>query len=267
MKSAIVAVTTAFLFSELLAAQTPAPRFEVASVKVNKTDGPSRVLVGPGDRVTINAVTLRTLIQVAYGVAAEQVVGGPGWADSVQFDVLAKAEAPAPSEQLRLMLQRLLTERFGLTIRKETRSRPVLALVVARADGRLGPNLRPATRDCAALRTDSPTGDPCGMQTFASATMTGRMAVRGLDLNSFTRLSRDAGGPIINKTGLTGVFDWGLTWTPREDLQTPRTRATIDQNGASIFAALQEQLGLKLVAQQEDTDVLVIDKVEQPTEN
>jgi uncharacterized protein (TIGR03435 family) len=267
MKSTSLAIASTLLSSALLGAQTPGPRFEVASVKVNKSDGPSRILVGPGDRVTINSVSLRTLIQVAYSVSAEQVVAGPNWLDTLRFDVLAKAESPAPSEQLRVMLQNLLAERFGLTIRKETRSRPVLALVVARSDGRLGPNLKPATRDCAALRADSPTGDPCGMQTFVTAAMTGRMAVRGMDLSSFARFSRDAGGPIVNKTGLTGVFDWELTWTPRQELQTPRTQPTIDQNGASIFAALQEQLGLKLEPQREDTDVLVIEKVEQPTEN
>ena len=94
----------------------------------------------------------------------------------------------------------------------ETRDTLTWALVMARSDGKLGAGLRRATTHCAALRAAAPPGetDPCGLLTVAYALMTGKMRVRGLDLNSLAVLARDAGRPVVNETGLTGNFDWTL---------------------------------------------------------
>jgi uncharacterized protein (TIGR03435 family) len=270
-------VTKAFVavgigaLSTVLLAQPEANRFEVASVKVNKS-GPNsggRAPVVAGDRLTIVNMTLRAIVQTAYGIGQDDIVGAPRWMDVDRFDIAAKSDKPVSADEMRLLLRNLLADRFKLTTHTEKKTTPVYALVLARADGRLGPNLRPATLDCASLRADPPARDPdpCGMLTFARALMMGRMAVRGFDLSMLGRLSAEVERPIVNKTGLVGVFDWELTWTPQSRLRTPVQSANVDQNGPSIFTALQEQLGLKLESQRDERDVLVIEKVEQPTEN
>jgi uncharacterized protein (TIGR03435 family) len=257
--------------SVVLSAQSEPARFEVASVKVNKS-GPTggRAPVVAGDRLTIVNMTLRAIVQTAYGIGRDDIAGAPRWMDVDHFDIVAKAEKPVSADEMRLLLRNLLADRFTLVTHTEKKTTPVYALVLARADGRLGPNLRPATRDCASLRADPPgrDPDPCGMLTSVTASVTGRMAVRGFDLSMLGRLAAEVERPIVDRTGLKGIFDWELTWTPQNPrLRTPVQSATVDPNGPSIFTALQEQLGLKLESQQDERDVLVIDKVEQPTEN
>jgi uncharacterized protein (TIGR03435 family) len=120
--------------------------------------------------------------------------------------VNAKAEAPASRQQLQLMLRALLADRFKLVVHTETKSEPIWALVRARRDGKLGPNLRPATADCAALRANAQPGgrSPCGdLGSMAGAT--GKMSVRGMGLDVLVRvLSREAGRPVVDKTELLG---------------------------------------------------------------
>jgi hypothetical protein len=135
--------------------------FEVASVKPDGSAPlPQGVRTGmsfpPGGRFTGTYVTLRQLIVVAYGrmkpLFGFQILGGPRWIDSDRFDVVAKAEGEASVDQRRLMIQALLTDRFKLTIRTETKELPVYALVMARNDGRFGSRLRRSAVDCAAAR-------------------------------------------------------------------------------------------------------------------
>jgi uncharacterized protein (TIGR03435 family) len=131
---------------------TKLPAFEVASVKLNKS-GDSRVIGGrtqPGGRFTMANVQLREIIRLAYRLQSFQVLGGPNWINSDRFDIVAKAESSAAPEQVWLMLRTLLAERFKLAVHNETRELPVFALVVARSDGTLGPQLRPADADCVA---------------------------------------------------------------------------------------------------------------------
>jgi uncharacterized protein (TIGR03435 family) len=220
-------------------------------------------------------VTLRILLQIAYPGPSE-IVGGPGWMGSGpsgdRFDVNAKAAAPASREQLQLMLRTLLADRFKLVVHTETRVEPVYALVLARRDGSLGPGLHSATTDCATLRAAAAaTGPlrgagPCGL-----GGLPGNMHVRGLGIEQLAgMLQRDAGRRVVNKTGLTGNFDWDLAWTPQAFQQTPFDRErfpSIDPDGPSIFTAIEEQLGLKLQPDKDEGEVLVIDHVEQPTEN
>jgi uncharacterized protein (TIGR03435 family) len=259
-------------------AQTPtSPAFEVASIKPNKS-GPGsiqRAGLQPGDRVTMTNVTLRILIQIAYPGPSE-IIGGPSWVGSGpsgnRFDVNAKAEMASSREQLHLMLRTLLADRFKLVVHTETRVEPVYALVLAKRDGSLGPNLHPAAADCATLRTAAlATGPlrgagPCGL-----GGLPGNMHIRGIGIDQLAlMLPRDAGRRVVNKTGLTGDFDWDLTWTPEAFRQAPFDRErfpTIDPDGPSIFTALQKQLGLKLEPEIGQGDVLVIDRVEHPTED
>jgi uncharacterized protein (TIGR03435 family) len=161
------------------------------------------------------------------------------------------------------MLRRLLIDRFKLIAHYETRELRVYSLVKAREDGRLGPSLRRSDVDCAALRAAA--GDrpipaapgqkrPCIMG-FGRSQITGD----GLTIVSLTSmLSRYVNRDVIDRTGLEGGFDWVLEWTPDGQVAA-------DSERPSIFTAIQEQLGLKLQAQDGTVQVLIIDSVERPT--
>ena len=292
---AIVApLTVSALHPLWLRAQSAAPAvanqaFEVASVKPNKSgDGRIFFQMQPGGRFTATNVPLRELIRFAYGIQTFQLVGGPDWIGSERFDIVAKAEGDLPPSPLggspgpmQMMVRTLLVERFKLAVHNETRDLPVYALVMARADGRLGPQLRASQVDCAALmaaargRGGPPpapprTGErpPCGM--FGGF---GRMAAGGVPVAQLaTNLSQRVNRVVLDRTGLTGLYEFELEFTPDQLPQGPPPPGApplppIDPNGPSIFTALQEQLGLKLDAQRGPVEVLVIDHVEQPTEN
>jgi len=270
-------------------AQAPAPAsnptFEVASVKPNK-GGDQRVMLGlqPGGRFTATNVPLRLLIRNAYRLQDFQVIGGPSWLSSDRFDIVAKAEGDPPQEQVQLMTQALLGERFKLAVHRETRELPIYSLVLARADGRTGPKLKPSSMDCQALfargrgRDAPPPGPPpgppasgaamnCGMRMGPGTLLAGGMPLSQLA----SSLSPLVGRVVQDHTGLSGEFDFDLSWTPEQMPQGPPPGVNapplppIDPNGPSIFTALQEQLGLKLDSTKGSVEVLVIDHVEQPT--
>jgi uncharacterized protein (TIGR03435 family) len=233
----------------------------------------------PGERLTFVNVTLRNLIQVAYsGFSA--ISGGPTWMgeagpsfDAARFDVTAKADAPSSHDQLQMMLRTLLADRFKLVVHTETKDEPVYALVLARSDGRLGPQLRPEARDCESLRVIARAQpgetDPC--PTPPSSQGVGSIGARSRPIDLLAAILRvDVDRPVVNKTGLTGSYDWDLTWTPRRFLQGAFDHdqfPTIDPDGPSVFTAVQEQLGLKLVPEDDDQPVLVIDHAEHPSED
>jgi uncharacterized protein (TIGR03435 family) len=273
------------------------PTFEVASVKPNNSgDGRTFAQNQPG-RFTATNVTLRLLIRNAYQLQDFQITGGPSWISSDHFDVVAKIGEkenplanPFPTKgteptSLQLMIRALLAERFKLAVHTETQQLPIYSLVVARNDGRLGPNLHRSETDCsAALAAGRGRGAPpappqagepmpCGMRIGPGA-----MSMGAAPLSQFaSSLSMFVGRVVLDRTGLTGVFDANLTWTPEQMPQrasgTPADQplrfngVDIDPNGPSIFTAVQEQLGLKLESQKGPVDVLVIDRVEHPVEN
>jgi uncharacterized protein (TIGR03435 family) len=256
------------LLAQTSAGANPKASFEVASVRPNNSGSTnSRLSAQPGGRVTATNVTVRMLLRASYRLQPYQMVGGPAWLDSDRFDIVAKAEGDPDEEQLQLMLQSLLAERFGFAAHRETRELPVYALVLARPDGKTGPQLRPSDIDCEALaRTKtkppppppptasnpSPVG-PCSMRAAGGGRMSAGAA-------TMTQLAGFLSGPtnrmVVDRSGLAGAFDIDLQWTPDQ---------TADTSGPSIFTALQEQLGLKLESQRAPVDVLVIDRVEQPT--
>ena len=277
-----------------LRAQAPAPvdesvTFEVASVKPNKTGDP-RVMLGmqPGGRMTATNVPLRLLIRNAYQLQDSQLVGGPSWVANDRFDIVAKAEGNLPPQMpgslgpMQYMMRNLLKERFKLVMHKETRELPVFSLVLARNDGRLGPQLKKSDVDCAALaaargRAGAPPPMPpapgerlqCGMRIGG-----GQLSGGGFPVAELARtLSQLTGRMVIDRTGLTGPYDIDLSWTPDPNqfggpLGPPPpgfTPPPIDPNGPSIFTALQEQLGLKLDSDKGPMEVMVIDSVEPPT--
>jgi uncharacterized protein (TIGR03435 family) len=196
--------------------------------------------------VTVTNTTLHGIIRTSYGLEDFQVVGGPDWVNTDRWDIIAKAADNAVTSDLDLMLRSLLTDRFKLHMHNEIRQFPVLALVRARSD-RLGSSIQVSTADCASVA--------CGFSGVA-----GNLAAKGRTLGQFARvLTPLVGRAVVDKTGTNEMFDWSLKWAP----DTARTSA----DGPSLVTALQEQLGLRLEQQDARMSVLVIDSVEQASDN
>ncbi|HEV3311471.1 MAG TPA: M56 and DUF3738 domain-containing protein [Chloroflexota bacterium] len=237
------------------------PAFDVASVKRNMDpDGPHLFQALPGGRVNLINQTVRELIYSAYQTQDYRIIGGPGWLQSDRFDIVAKAERDAPPPQMLLMVRTLLADRFKLTMRRETRELPIYRLVMARGDGKPGPQLRPSTCDPGAANSpDSRGATPC-VNRGGGGSIVSTGATMDTLANRLGRLP-PIGRPVVNQTGLTGRFDLELNFTPDQSGSVPAADAI------SIFTALPEQLGLKLESTKGPVDVLVIDHVEKPTED
>jgi uncharacterized protein (TIGR03435 family) len=258
--------------SSARAGQTPsAQAFEVVSVKPsNAADDRTASVVQPGGRYTATNVTLRMLVKTAYGVHDDQIVGGPDWFATERFDITAKAEGNPPTsvfrDQARLMLRQALADRFTLVIQRERREIPVYALVLERDGGRFGPQFRRSNeRECAGPAKGVPANPaaaepipdmPCGSGFSRSA----HAGARALDFSTLvTSLSTWTDRLVVDRSGLSGKFDWDLQWTP-DALSADATRPS----GLSIFTALREQLGLKLESQRGEVEVLVVASAQRP---
>jgi uncharacterized protein (TIGR03435 family) len=284
--AALLVVTACVVFGQ----SDPAPKFEVASIKLN-TDRSiryMRVNPRPGGLVTENA-PLRLLIQNAYSVQEFQISGGPGWMQSDGYNIDAKGDGKANRDQVFLMLRALLEDRFQLKIHGETKELPVYALTVAKN----GPKLpQPKEGGCVAIDPNAPPPPlrpvpgpgrspvfPCGRAGVMAESSGARMHGGKVPMAEFIRtLSMIMGRPVIDKTGFAEPFDLTLDFTPDEATAgLPRGGGPRDAGSPvpaadpaappSIFAAIQEQLGLKLESTKGPVEVLVIDHVERPTEN
>jgi uncharacterized protein (TIGR03435 family) len=209
---------------------------------------------------------------VAYPRITTQLIGAPGWLESDRYDINAKAEGEPPEAEMLAMLRGMLADRFSLTVHDEPREQDVYALVPSRTDGRLPQGLRPATFDCAALverRQGSGASLPprangapaCGLSSDGR-----RVASGGLTMAQLIRnISPLVGRAVIDRTGLTGYYEFTLEYAAR-----PGNAAGVPDvadNRPSIFTAIQEQLGLKLESQRAPVNVLVIDRIERPSED
>ena len=265
-----IAALVAFPRVQVRASQTPdKPAFEVASIKRNDSGREGGTLAPkPGGLLTATNLTLHNMISAAFGgdrpLMSFQMVGGPDWIVSTRFDVVARAEPPSIERNgLIAMLRTLLEDRFALRTHRETRQLPIFALVKARSDGRLGPQLRRATLDCQALaqqRRENPTAAPplpagCGMR-FGTGTLSAASITMS---NLVSTVAGAVQGIVVDRTDLSGNFDIDLSWSAGLPADA------VPGDPPSIFAALQDQLGLKLQSTTGPVDVLVIDHVEQPT--
>jgi uncharacterized protein (TIGR03435 family) len=237
----------------------------------------------PGtDRFSATNVTLRELIRFAYDMQDVRLLGGPDWIRSERFDITAKAEQPFPAwgpagppMPLLLMMRTLLADRFAVVVHQETRELPVYALVVARDDRKLGPEITPSKLDCESQARAGRSGPPpvpadpsqptCGMRIAP-----GQMVIGGTPMSQFaTVLSNFVQRVVLDRTQLAGTFDFRVKWTPDRLPQGPPPPGApplppVDPDGPSLFSALQEQLGLKLESTRAPLDVLVIDRAEHP---
>jgi uncharacterized protein (TIGR03435 family) len=236
------------------------PTFEVADVHVRaRTTNPNPFMSGGvlrGGRYDLRNATMLDLIQTAYGVDADRVLGGPNWLERDRFDVIAKAPPSASPDTVRVMLQALLADRFKLVLHTDTKPVPGYALTVGKGKAK--------------LKETSGQGSGCQGQPQAPAPGTIPLAVvscRNITMEVFARTLRDMAGayltsPVTDLTGLKGSWDFDLKWTPRGAL--PRAGA----DGVTLFDAVDQQLGLKLDLQRVPTAVLVVDRVNQkPADN
>jgi len=256
------------------------PTFEVASIKPNKSDTGMSLLRNTPVGFSASNISLKAVIQYAYGVEENQILGAPGWLGSERFDMEAKVSSSDTDalhnlnpDQLRLMLQPLLADRLQLKVHTEARDLPVLVLVVTKG----GPKLheaKPGDTYPNGLKGFDGGGGP-GMMLMRP----GQLTAQGVDLPFVAKqLSQQLGRTVQDKTGLTGKYDFTMQWKPDRDpspmpgapqpgQQGPGATLSTDSSEASIFTALQEQLGLKLESRKAPVEVLVIDHVEAPSEN
>ena len=276
-----VALTVTIL-SSLGSAQSPAskPRaaadrlvFEVASIRRNISgDQGAQIRVQPGGQIVVTNNSLYNLIRNAYGTQRFEMVPGPqfpSWIDSDRWDIVAKppADAPMREEQMQLRLRSLLEDRFKLDARREVREMSIYALVLARGDGQPGPQMKRSGDECAAAARARAAGEavpPLPGGFCGTRTGNGNVSMRGVPLANFVRnLGGMTGRFVVDRTGLTGPFDLDLQWTPDQAIGAGGAQT----DGTSLFAAMQEQLGLRLEAQRAPVEVLVINSAERPTED
>ncbi|MGB7281171.1 MAG: M56 and DUF3738 domain-containing protein [Candidatus Acidiferrum sp.] len=267
----------------------PAPTYEVASIKPNKSGlNMVRMMFTP-DGLNSNGATLDMLIKSAYGIEDNQISGEPSWIKSNKYDIEAKmdgAEAQALGKLSRdeqrpvreKMLQALLADRFKLVIHRETKELPVYALVVAKNGPKLHES-KPGDTYSAGMKGID--GRPAGAGMMMMRGNGGPLTGQGIPIANLAHvLSMQLGRTVIDKTGLTGKYDFTLQWTPDESQgpvmggpgpggggQGPGGAPPPDSNGPSIFTAIQEQLGLKLESEKGPVEIIVIDHVEKPSEN
>ena len=262
--------------------------FEAASVKLNRSGEPNgndKVL--PGGRYVAENLPLIYLIRFAYersprsrGLAPADAAGGPGWLRSDRFDINATAGRDVSLTELRLMLQTLFEDRFKLTVHFETREMPVYRMALAQPP-KLGSQLTRTGANCASasldpLRGITPgEGYPCGYFGPSPNVRLGSdrayQAFRGMTMEDFAlRLHEFLGRPVINSTGLSGYFDGDFEFTAEIVMPPPPPGQLNPYDGRvlpSIFSVMPQQLGLKLDSQRGPGEILVIDRVEHPTED
>jgi bla regulator protein blaR1 len=256
------------------------PSFDVASIKPGRPGEDHVTMFYTQDGFTATDVPLEVLIREAYGVEGSRVVGAPSWTSSKNFDIEAKVDMSVVDElkelsldERRIMLQPLLADRFRLKVHWETKELPVYALVI----GKNGPKFHEAkpgdTYPKGIIGPNGPTG--AGALWVQGDQLTGQgTTLQGLvDI-----LSRQVGTDVLDETGLTGKYDFTMQlprvegsvttlMPPTGDQRAPDDAPPPESSGPSIFTAVQEQLGLKLESTKGQRKCLVIDHVEQPSEN
>jgi len=232
-----------------------APGFDVASIRPHDPDDHRFYVKMPaGGRFTATGSVAKLVVMLAYDVQEAQIAGGPNWFTTEKWDIEARTDNPGEHsvEETRGMLQHMLAERFGLRIHRETEERPAYALTVAKG----GPKFKAAGPDGSANVRIA--GNSISLERGELARMT-------------QLLSTALGRPVIDRTGLTGLYDLSLQWDEAPvgqggvpDLDAP---AAPGNGHGSIFTAIQDQLGLRLESHRAPVEVIVVDRMERPSQN
>ena len=228
-----------WVFPGLPQSSTVRAEFDVASIRPPNPNGDHGTnMSSNGGTLMMHNATLKFCINMAYGVQESLIEGGPAWINSEPYEILAKAGDSATNAQLLPMLQSLLEDRFKLKVHRETRQRRIYALTVVKN----GPKLHP-----------SEGGGEGFFGRRGRGPITGRKASMAVLAATLSRLM---GRKVIDRTGLSGVYDFTLEFAPPDAIDSPLP---------ALVTALQEQLGLKLEATNGPVEVLVIDHAEKPT--
>ena len=238
--------------------------FEVAAIKPTPPDwrGGRFIRMASAHQFVARNHALRTLVAAAYNVNPRAISGGPAWVDSAHYDIIAKSPGevrPNATEQM-AMLRNLLADRFKLTLGHAQKDLPYYAIVKAKN----GPKLKESPSEDA-----PPEGFP--PLTFVVTPELVRLPGHHASVADLASVLQRAAldRPVVDKTGLAGQFDFALEFAPDETVfgGAFRTANSDDLAKPGLFAAIQEQLGLKLEGARGPVDVLVIDHVERPSEN
>jgi len=259
-----------------------APRFDVAAIKQNTSGETRGGFGGPASRFTATNTPALMFITYAYRVQDYLIEGVPDWVKNDRWDINAKAEGNFPATTIdeagprREMVRALLVDRFKLSVHKETRERPIYALVLAQPGQPLSPRLHASTTDCAALvgaefrqgqlRNPPVTPDgafDCGINDPPGRISWGTQPMRQVAAILSDTLQR----PVVDRTGLDGNFSAVVTYAPDSGRVSGADPPAADPNAASIFTALQEQLGLRLDSTRGPVEILVIDHIERPAQD
>jgi len=244
-------------------AQTSAARpkfdsFEVATIKPAEAEPGRFIKMQSAHRFYAKGHTLKSLVCAAYNLNPRSVSGGPAWIESDRYDILAGTPGeirPNLDEQM-AMLRKLLTDRFGLTFHHEQKELSFYALTVAKSGSKLKESTGPADGPPELINVVYPDHVTLPAKNATVAQFVAMMQRAVLDR------------PVVDRTGLSGKFDFTLEWTADESQfggALPPPPAEPAKPG--LFAALQEQLGLKLEAMKGPVETMVIDRVERPSEN
>jgi uncharacterized protein (TIGR03435 family) len=236
------------------------PAFEVATIKPSDPARPGQIVTLRGVEVITTNTTLHDLINLAYWLHPKQLAGGPAWTESDKFDLTGKPDAPGqPSvDQMKMMIQKLLADRFQLKFHFEKRELPVYAIRIAKTGAKI-------------TKSDA---DPNGLPGWnfgrnASGTV---FTFRNSPMSQFTALLQNSmDRPVVDQSGLSERYDFTLTFTPDAPqaalIGVPPPAADNPDAAPDLYTAFQQQLGLKLEATKAPVDVMVIDKAEKPSDN
>jgi len=237
------------------------PEFAVATIKPSRPDAPRGGYGIRGQDVTTTNVTVSWMIKLGYNVHANQISGAPAWVDSERYDTVGRSDTPGePSrDQMKLMIQKLLVDRFQLKFHRVKKELPVYAMVVAKS----GPKLTVSAGDPNAFPGIGFGREPGVISLVGRNTGLNGVA-NGLQSNILDK-------PVVDQTGLTGRYDFQLRFTPDAgqlaNFSGIEPANAIDNAPPDIFTAFEQQLGLKLQATKAVVDVMVIDMIEKPSPN
>ena len=233
------------------------PAFDVATIKPSNPDEKAPGVRVRGNDIAVQYLTLTELVRQLYDFHPNQIIGLPSWASSDRYDIAGKPDAPGQpnTEQLKTMLRKLLASRFQFAFHKEQRELPVFTLNVAKSGAKISENREKSDDEGVIFRGP------------------GSVLLNNLSMDDFSKmLGAQVDRPVVNQTGLPGKYTFSLVWTPDQALTAAPNPNPLAAPGKSdtppdLFTAAQEQLGLKLEATKLRVEVLVIDKVDRPSDN